>query len=183
MAYDKYSDRHSMLPRVLSLDTRVKNSELFPRIRDAEREMIQNEKDFQRQQYAKKKKRMRRQAKDTKLAIEESIKHPSTVEKIDDYFMKYSLNKDPRCSKYMPYNEVFFPKLFNLASTHVSPDAIGSLWMLAFQDHEARKEAAQMEAEAHLIHKPTEKERRKKNALSPESIRSAKTDRFNMYKT
>ena len=35
----------------------------------------------------------------------------------------------------MPFDEIFFPKLFNKATNRAPPETINSLWMLGFEDH------------------------------------------------
>lgn len=57
------------------------------------------------------------------------------------YFTSYVLNKDPSCSKYMPFDEVYFPKLFNEKNAVVGPESIDNMWLLGFQDMETRKKA------------------------------------------
>ncbi len=59
------------------------------------------------------------------------------------YFTGFVLNKDPLCSKYMPFDEVYFPKLFNGANADVGAETIENLWMLGFEDLVTRKTVAQ----------------------------------------
>ena len=140
-----------MRERISSLTERIRNSEIFPRIRDAEAEMIENEKAFKarRRKKAEMKKRKRKEALE-----KERAKASNSPDKIilcspistkilpsldrKDLFNRIELNKDPRCSKYMPYDEVFFPKIFDTGSRKDLPDTIHSFWMLGFQDHVTR---------------------------------------------
>jgi hypothetical protein len=122
----------TMLNRALTLDERVRQSELFPRIRDAEREMVQNEADFQKKREQQKKRREKQHSLDLKaLAMKESAQATQETH----YFTGFVLNKDPSCSQYMPFDEIFFPKLFNKVTQKTPPEAIDSLWMLGFEDH------------------------------------------------
>jgi hypothetical protein len=125
-----------MLQRALTLDERVRKSELFPRIRDAERAMEENEANFQKRRLEQRKRRERQHKLDLKaLAIQEK---PAIVQETN-YFTGFVLNKDPSCSKYMPFDEVFFPKLFNETTKKTHPESINSLWMLGFEDHTQRE--------------------------------------------
>mmetsp|Transcript_17379 Transcript_17379/g.29368 ORF Transcript_17379/g.29368 Transcript_17379/m.29368 type:complete len:181 (+) Transcript_17379:119-661(+) len=124
-----------MLPRVLSLDERVRTSELFPRIRDAEKGMLENELAFQKKRERHRKRLERQKKKDLKKDAEEADEQTLPSEPSTHYFTGFVLNKDPSASKYMPFDEIFFPKLFNKTTAEAPPDAINSLWMLGFEDH------------------------------------------------
>lgn len=142
-----------MLPRVLSLDQRIKNSELFPRIRDAEKEMILNEKEFQRKRKKLLNLKKKKDNTNTKDLLQTSNNF-TILQPIEQrqYFNAYTLNKDPSCSKYMPFDKVYFPKLFN--HKHIiektSPDTLDSLWMLGFEDYLHRS----VEDKKNIIAKP-----------------------------
>lgn len=130
-------DTSSTLKRVLSLDERVRKSELFPRIRDAEQRMLQNEIDFQRRRELERKQRERRQKVDVKsLALQDNR---SPVKQRTHFFTGFVLNKDPAVSKYMPFDEIYFPKLFNKTTASAPPESIDSVWMLGFEDHIQRE--------------------------------------------
>lgn len=135
------------LPRILQIDQKIRESELFPRIRDAEREMIRNEKEFQK--------------KRKKLLIQQNIKNNTSIQdmlkmnqekimmmkkknvslpliessKPSNCFTMFSLNHDPK--NIDPSFDVFFPRLFNDDHTIIKarPDSIETFWMLGFIDH------------------------------------------------
>jgi hypothetical protein len=117
--------------RVEELDRRVRESELFPRIRDAEVEMALNEKTFIKRQIARKKQREIK----AKGEISNIPKLPPITD-TKEFFSTHVLNKDPSAAAYMPFNEVFFPRLFNPVTEKAPPHSIDELWMLGFQ-HEA----------------------------------------------
>lgn len=127
-----------MLPRVLSLDERIRKSELFPRIRDAEASMLKNEEEFQKKRRLQKKQQQMKHKLDLKAAAL-ADSHQSPVKQENHYFTGFVLNKDPSCSQYMPFDEVFFPKLFNKVTKRAPPETINSLWMLGFEDHVYRE--------------------------------------------
>ena len=124
-----------MLSRALTLDERVRASGLFPRIRDAEAEMVKNEMEFQRKREQERKKREKMRKLDLKALATKGDASTSPVKPENHYFTGFVLNKDPSCSKYLPYDEIFFPKLFNKATQRSPPETLQSLWMLGFEDH------------------------------------------------
>lgn len=119
-----------MKERAKTLDYRVKSSELFPRIRDVEVQMQLSE-----EKYIK---RTLKKAKQRELAL----LHRSNVPKlppmtggVQDLFTGHVLNKDPSCSKYMAFDEIFFPKLFDPVISSGPPHTIDNIWMLGFQHY------------------------------------------------
>lgn len=126
-----------MNERILSLDTRVRSSELFPRIRDAEKEMTKNEHEFRKRyehkEYLKRISNLREKnaKKEKKLQEDRQIKLPSKPLQRREYFASFELTKDPKSSQYMPFDKVYFPKLFD---DDVKRTSIDSMWMLGFQD-------------------------------------------------
>ena len=119
-----------MKQRAKTLDERVKTSELFPRIRDAELQMQISE-----EKYIK---RTLKKAKQREIAL----LHRSNVPKLppvsgpkQDLFTGHVLNKDPSCSKYMLFDEIFFPKLFDPTISAGPPHTIDNIWMLGFQHY------------------------------------------------
>jgi hypothetical protein len=135
--FEQFSTR-IMLNRALTLDERIRQSALFPRIRDAEREMVQNEADFQKKREQQRKRREKQHNLDLKaLAMKESAQAAQETH----YFTGFVLNKDPSCSQYMPFDAIYFPKLFNKITQKTPPEAIDSLWMLGFEDHIQRENA------------------------------------------
>jgi len=124
-----------MLSRALTLDERVRASGLFPRIRDAEAEMVKNEMEFQRKREQERKKREKMRKLDLKALALKGDVSASPVKPENHYFTGFVLNKDPACSKYLPYDEIYFPKLFNKTTQRSPPETLQSLWMLGFEDH------------------------------------------------
>ncbi len=123
-----FSSKRNLRERNQSLDDRVRNSELFPRIRDAEEQMRKDEMAFVMR--LEKKKTKRQQNRSKLPAISSSPKHEKDVY---SYFSSHVLNCDPSCSKYMPFDVVHYPKLYNPASTKYMPESIDHVWMLGFQ--------------------------------------------------
>lgn len=144
-----------MLSRALTLDERVRASGLFPRIRDAEAEMVKNELDFQRKRDQERKKREKLRKLDLKMLAMKGDATSSPVKPENHYFTGFALNKDPSCSQYMPYDEVFFPKLFNKATQGSPPETLQSLWMLGFEDHIYRSKQPKTEHANVLIEMDT----------------------------
>lgn len=116
----------TMKERAISLGDRVRESELFPRIRDAEREMYINDDNFLKRMEKKKKKRELRKHCTNNKPLFPRIKK-------DDLFACHVLNKDPKCSGYMPFDKVFFPKLFSNSIDVSNPHSIDSYWTLGAQ--------------------------------------------------
>ena len=138
-----------MFPRIQTVDARIRNSELFPRIRDAELAMKKNEEDFQAKLKAKeslkKKKKMKKNKKEVVIVVNATPKKEKEIVPQKQYFTGFVLNKDPLCSKYMPFDEVYFPKLFNRADADTGANTIENLWMLGFEDLVTRKTEAQQQ--------------------------------------
>ena len=127
--------KQSMLSRALTLDERIKTSCLFPRIRDAEVEMEKNENEFRKKRERERKMREKQHQLDLKvLALKGSPKKIAS-EPQNHYFTGFVLNKDPACSQYMPFDEIYFPKLFNKETQQAPPETLQNLWMLGFEDH------------------------------------------------
>lgn len=119
--------------RVEEVNRRIRESERFPRIRDTEREMAESESRFIKRHVKRQKKR------DSQLkgAVPNIPKLPPIGDTLD-FFSGHVLNRDPLCSKYMPFDEVFFPKMFNPLTRSAPPHTIDQLWLLGFQ-HEASR--------------------------------------------
>jgi hypothetical protein len=142
----------SLPRRVKEIDQIIRTSEIFPRIRDAEREMYENEEKFRKRQEKKKKKREKLLKSDpainSDILRQQALPHliikkngKSEDQPVADYFNSFVLNRDPSCSKYMPFNEIHFPKLFNTHHIDVAnPHSIDMIWMLGFQHEALRKE-------------------------------------------
>lgn len=127
-----------MKQRAANIDQIIRQSERFPRIRDAEREMAENEEAFLKRR-EKKRKQAERLQRQQALALPEikSLHSKQTPAKQDDYFSSFVINSDPSVAKYMLFNEVHYPKLFSPISSK-APHTIDSLWMLGFA-HESTK--------------------------------------------
>jgi uncharacterized protein YlzI (FlbEa/FlbD family) len=119
--------------RVEEVNRRIRESEKFPRIRDAEREMAQSESRFIKRQVKRKKKRELQ----AKGEVSNIPKLPP-VGDFQDFFSGHVLNRDPQCSKFMPFDEVYFPNMFNPQIISAPPHSIDHLWLLGFR-HEAIK--------------------------------------------
>ena len=153
-----------MLSRNIKIDEIIKQSQLFPRIRDAEIEMKTNEEQFM--EHLKLKKDKERRRKQGTL-----VTHKAAVVQ-DQYFSVHVLNRDPAASKYLLYDEVFFPKLFNEESRKAAPEGIDNVWMMAFRDMELRRP---------LKAKATQEKALKKK--KQEEQNAFKSRRFNMYES
>jgi hypothetical protein len=136
-----------MFPRIQTLDARIRASEVFPRIRDAEEAMKRNEKEFFEKLKLKESKLRRKKEKLKKkqviIAVNPTIQKIKELTPQKQYFTGFVLNKDPHCSQYMPFDEVYFPKLFNGTNAKTTPETIDNLWMLGFEDFATRKTEAQ----------------------------------------
>ncbi len=119
--------------RVEEVNRRIRESERFPRIRDAEREMADSESHFIKRQV----KRAKKLELLRKGEVSNIPKLPVLGE-TQQFFSGHVLNRDPLCSKYMPFDEVFFPKMFNATTSSAPPHTIDQLWLLGFQ-HEASR--------------------------------------------
>ena len=159
-------------PRCETVVDRVRKSQLFPRIRDAEVEMKRNEKEFQDHVHLRNfKKKQRKEYKERiKKGLESPpLKQPKIIKKVEpkQYFTNFVLDKDPNASKYMPFDRVYFPKLFDEDTKNVPPESkfpflfislcllflvnfvpniiaiiiagLDSLWLLGFQDMAIQK--------------------------------------------
>eukprot|EP01038_Epipyxis_sp_PR26KG_P005046 gene5046-7043_t len=137
----------------LTVNQRVRTSELFPRIRDAENEIKQSENEFfiQREEKIRKKERREKYKKLKKKGLivipaSDERKPPKQIPK-EEYFSEIVLNKDKTVSKYIQFDSVYFPRLFEKASKNNHqgsgivksvPESIESVWMLGFEDHRLR---------------------------------------------
>lgn len=153
----------SVRRRAKEMNQNIRNSEVFPRIRDTERLMIEDEILF-RKRRERKKKKQENLLKEQENGIDHSQYQEKNKKRLDsthlppitkktvksdrngnnntispmksDYFSSYVLNRDPNCSQYMPFNEVFYPNLFNPLIDSNNPHSIDLVWMLGFQ-HDA----------------------------------------------
>ena len=123
-----------MFPHIAQVDSRIRASEKFPRIRDAEAKINRN--------------------KDTSEKVSKKRSKNKAEEKTDslrslDFFSKYTINKDTSCSKYMPFDEVIYPKVFNPVDIPVA--AIDHLWMAGFLDKASRDHKAEYKNHVKLL--------------------------------
>ena len=63
-----------------------------------------------------------------------------------EVFTHFTLNKDPECSKYMPYDEVAYPRLPVAGSAHAEAKRLAAqaemetMWLQGFLDHTQQNE-------------------------------------------
>lgn len=135
---DTLPPRLTFKERNRTLDYRVRTSEVFPRIRDAEIGMALEEAAFTQRIDAKiLKRKTQRHAGRTTVGHSPSQRALPKAAKAEvvakEYFSSHVLNKDPACSKYMPFDVVHFPKLFNPNEATHRPESLDFVWMLGFQ--------------------------------------------------
>lgn len=53
----------------------------------------------------------------------------------NNVFSTFTLNKDPDCSQYMPYDDVSYPKLSTKKPSEQSFAELDSMWMVGFLHH------------------------------------------------
>lgn len=131
--------RMSFKERNATLNDRIRNSETFPRIRDLEAALAEEQNLY----VAKiENKLLRRKGKPAKplpprILTKSSSPSKSSAAKAElvarDFFSTHVLNKDPGCSKYMPFDKVFYPRLFNNNESSHVPESLDLVWMLGFQ--------------------------------------------------
>jgi hypothetical protein len=146
-------DKFVKLPRIETVDDRIRASEKFPRIRDAELTTI------------KKKEQLRKKIEDRdyarKVAAEERAKNgnrtppggsPSEKKNIveedyieKDFFSYHVMNEDPEMSKYLDYDGLVFPKPYEV--TKLPPEFIDKLWVSGFMDRANRDGVKKMKEE------------------------------------
>ena len=143
---DKCVVNIARLPPIYTIKNRIRNSENFPRIRDAEIEMKRNEKEFldslkekktrQKRIAHKKKEKKRRERLSSSTGAIDVVKMRQKQEIIPPkkYFNSFVLDKDPQSSKYMPFDTVYFPKLFDKEVSNVPPESLDKLWLIGFED-------------------------------------------------
>ena len=112
-----------------SLVDRVRASEKFPRIRDIEKRLKEDEERrfVERVRLAPKGKR--KQFRSFKEEYNEA-----------DYFSSHVLNSDSTCAKYMDYNEVVYPMMDGKWDSAVAPnEALERMWVSGFLDQVNRE--------------------------------------------
>eukprot|EP01041_Mallomonas_annulata_P009643 gene9643-20041_t len=117
-----------MLPYIVNMNGRIRESEVFPRIRDAEDDMREKTRStLSKNLLLKHKKKQKKSESDIKSSC---------------VFNTFAINKDPSISKYMPFDEIIYPKLFN-DSTFPS-EGIQDLWMSGLIDETYRNNVRTM---------------------------------------
>ena len=119
-----------MKARFSQVDSNIRTSELFPRIRDAELEMKIYDKQLMSRLRGEVTKKKKKESKHDEEPAEKSL------------FASFMLDKDPRSAQYMPYDRVFFPKLPDMNKTDniaFVPDVMDNFWILGFQDSSMTK--------------------------------------------
>ena len=143
-----------------NVEERVRNSELFPRIRDAEVKAKANSKELKAQydEYeamkmekmvfdpeTERKKRTKKEKEDKKKNHNIKKKKDSSINtshRGDEYFSTIVMNTDPEMKKYVDYSELHYPKLFG-SSMNLPPGSIDTVWMSGFLDR-AQRDGAEL---------------------------------------
>ena len=114
------------LPRIPSIHEnstyKIRNSEDFPRIREAENRV------------AKKKKKSPKSSLYTEENEQKNIPKP--------LFTGYILNEDPKVAKHMPFNEVVYPNIYNDEVVEDPSATLESYWVSGFVDRGIRDGAS-----------------------------------------
>lgn len=101
----------------------IRSSEVFPRIRDAEKEM----RDYNRSLMAR--------LNEKKKAMKKS---PVTADnQRPQYFSSFILDKDPKSAQYLTFDKVYFPKLpdpNNSECVDYSIETMDKMWLMGFKD-------------------------------------------------
>lgn len=127
----------------LSLNERIRNSGNYFRIREAEQAMlIKQEKDKINSEKRKKFKQLQQQnllaqAKSTTNIIDDTNLTP-----LNELFTSFSINKDPKYSKYFVCDELFFPKLIH--AQKLDSHSIDMYYISGFLDRQ-QKDSAKIE--------------------------------------
>jgi len=137
--------------RAKTVVRRVRESEVFPRIRDAELKMEEDEKKFILRRLNKRKKTKQKFSQNAALPPIHAAKSSSGQQQNSphhgntNFFTRFVLNDDPDNSKFVPFNEVFYPSIFNEDARQCPPHGIDFVWMLGFQhlDEELSKKKIQ----------------------------------------
>ena len=126
-----------MINRASTVNQRIRESEKFPQIRNAELELKENEARL-KAKYGTEFVRTGKRAATSKGKIGSNrVKVDDAV--TSDFFSTHVLNKDPECAAYMPYNEVHYPNLFS--ADKMPPEVLQEgMWMSGFIDRAIRGE-------------------------------------------
>lgn len=122
-----------MLPSInQTLHSRVRSSERFPRIAEAEERLKREIKKQKCNKHRERKKQMKGEFYEND--IDKSSGQMSM-------FTSHVLNSDPELAKFMPFNEVVYPKLFKEQNEEADPTAVlDKMWVAGFIDRAHRDE-------------------------------------------
>jgi hypothetical protein len=126
-----------------TLDSKVRESELFPRIRDAEALMRENEVKM-KDKYdpdpikAGKSKVKKKKIPKTKKTEDLGPFKPRKEQDTSSFFSTFVINEDPEVAKYIEFSEIQFPNMYNPKVKNLDPGAIDKLWMAGFLDRAER---------------------------------------------
>jgi hypothetical protein len=144
-----------MFPRVVPVEERVRASERFPRIRDAEAAMKSHE-----QVIARKARKQAAKLRRAEEARRERILNPPSQQlqqdsaygseeppmpdpdAQDNYFTSFTLTQDPDVLKYLPYGELHYPKMYHTSGDNAGlREYLDGVWMSGFMDASAELES------------------------------------------
>lgn len=142
------------LPRIETVNDRIRNSETFPRIRDAENSM----KEFSSQWRLLKQYRANNTSKYAQRELPLIPKSEFSPPRISldcedpkqEYFNTFTLNTDKKCAKYMPFNKIHFPKTFGFED--MPPESLDKLWVAGFLDRAQRDADAVKRMQLRFLH-------------------------------
>lgn len=125
-----------------TLDSKVRESEIFPRIRDAEKLMRENEikmKDKYDPDPIKVGKSKIKKQKKIKTKIEDlGPFKPKKELDTTSFFSTFVINDDPEVAKFIEFSEIQFPNMYNPNVKNLDPGSIDKLWMSGFLDRAER---------------------------------------------
>eukprot|EP00605_Chrysophyceae_sp_TOSAG23-4_P001582 GSChrysophyteH1.ASY1.ANO1.1737.1 assembled CDS len=136
-------DKFVKLPRIETVDDRIRASEKFPNIRKAEIATIKKkealrkkieERDLQRKKAAEERKKYGNETPPGSPKERKSLVEEDYIEK--DFFSYHQMNDDPEMSKYLEYDGLVFPKPYEV--TKLPPEFIDKLWVSGFMDRANR---------------------------------------------
>lgn len=134
------------LPRIYTVDKRIRESENFFRIKEAEARIVAGRKSLEDRIAATKK----RKEKNKKLGIlEQEDSHMLPEVTPPQFFSAHTLNTDPSLAKFVQYNELVFPKPYDVldgTGIKLQPDFIDKMWVSGFLDR-SNRDASQIARE------------------------------------
>jgi ribosomal protein L39E len=122
-----------MLPSInQTLHSRVRSSERFPRVAEAEEKLKREIRKQQNNRLRVRRKQMKGEFYESEL---------DKTEGQMSMFTSHVLNTDPELAKFMPFNEVVYPKLFKEQEEEVDSTAVlDKMWVAGFIDRAQRDE-------------------------------------------